>query len=82
MRVPSGARRQSGVLVVPQLEHCWPDLISLKEVVRLFSGSFSSFLMAAGGSGCRGDVGDGSWVGWEFSPSVGSKETDIATFMK
>lgn len=24
MRVPSGLRRQRGVLVVPQLEHCWP----------------------------------------------------------
>lgn len=56
MRVPSGALRQSGVFVVPQLEHCWPVLSSLNDVVRLCNGSFSSALMAAGGDS---DLRDG-----------------------
>lgn len=28
MRVPSVVLLQRGVLVVPQLEHCWPDVAS------------------------------------------------------
>lgn len=51
MRVPLGALRQRGVLVVPQLEHSWPAERSSSDTLVLGQTSSGSDLMAGCGDG-------------------------------
>lgn len=52
MRVPLGALLQRGVLVVPQLEHCWPaDFSSSLTVVLGHTWSFSDLTAGVCGDG-------------------------------
>lgn len=59
--MPSGLRRQSGVLVVPQLEHCWPE--AARGLVRLSSSGFTTGAVAVAGAGTDAGEGTGTVFG-------------------
>lgn len=64
MRVPSGALLQSGVLVVPQFEHCWPscgDVTVASAAVRHEVG-VAGVVGAAGVAGVTRLAVDGTWM--------------------